>query len=293
LTLKILTAIFPFSSRPQFFPFRRSLTLAKGRVSAQQLKRDPLMEQYVATSAWAKGNSRPLLKWLTIVIVVAAVAWIAWMVMSRRANNAAEELAEAFRWNDATVANPIPPNAAAYYATSEDEKHRKAYEAFTKAANDYPSYHGDLARYYGATHQLFFEPDKAEATLKELSQKDSDVGSQARLALAQRYEAVGKNEEALAEYQKLKAKPGGVSTALIDFNTARVYEAMGKTKEAVDLYFSIANNKDVRSAGIGLSAVSRLTALAPEKVDQLPPAEPTSPFANLGNLGGGSPIQVR
>ena len=45
--------------------------MAKGRVSAQQLKRDPLMQQYVATSAWAKGNSRPILKWLTIAVVVA------------------------------------------------------------------------------------------------------------------------------------------------------------------------------------------------------------------------------
>ncbi len=267
--------------------------MAKGRVSAQQLKRDPLMQQYVATSAWAKGNSRPILKWLTIVVVVAAVAWITWMVLSRRSNNAAESLAEAFRWNDAQVANPIPPNATSYYATSEDEKHHKAYDAFAKASNDYSSYYGDLARYYAATHQLFFEPDKAEITLKDLTQKDSDVSGQARLALAQRYEAAGKNDEAIAEYQKLKAKPGSVSVALIDFNTARVYETMGKTKEAADLYFNIASNKDVRSTALGNNAVSRLTVLAPEKADQLPAAEPSSPFANLGGLGGGSPIQVR
>ena len=126
--------------------------MAKGRVSAQQLKRDPLMEQYVATSVWAKSNSRPILKWLTIAAVVIAVAAIVWMIFSRRSNNAAEVLAEGFRWNEAQVANPIPPNPVGYYATSEDEKHRKAYEAFTKAANDYSSYYGDLARYYAATH---------------------------------------------------------------------------------------------------------------------------------------------
>jgi len=267
--------------------------LAKGRVSAQELKRDPLMQQYVATSSWAKSNSRPILKWLTIAAVVIALAGITWMILSRRSGNAAEVLAEAFRWNDAQVANPIPPNPTSYYATSEDEKHHKAYDAFTKAANEYPSYYGDLARYYAATHQLFFEPDKAEATLKELSQKDSDNGAQARLALAQRYEAVGKNDDAIAEYQKLKAKPGNVSAALIDFNTARVYEATGKTKEAADLYFSIASNKDWRNTGLGTNAVSRLTILAPDKVDQLPAAEPSSPFAGLGGLGGGAPMQIR
>lgn len=267
--------------------------MAKGRVSAQQLKRDPLMEQYVATSVWAKSNSRPILKWLTIAAVVIAVAAIVWMIFSRRSNNAAEVLAEGFRWNEAQVANPIPPNPVGYYATSEDEKHRKAYEAFTKAANGYSSYYGDLARYYAATHQLFFEPEKAEATLKELAQKDSDVGSQARLALAQRYEATGKNEESLAEYQKLKAKPGNVALGQIDYNMGRVYEAMGKTKEAVDLYFAVASNKELRSIGLGTNAVSRLTVLAPEKVDQLPPPEPTSPFAGLGGMGGGAPMLGR
>lgn len=259
--------------------------MAKGRASAQDLKRDPLMQQYVATSAWAKSNSRPLLKWLTIAAVVIAVVAIGWMLYSRRANNAAEELAEAFRWNDAIVANPVPANPQGYVATSEDDKHHKAYEAFTKAANDYPSFYGDLARYYAAVHQLYFEPEKAEATLKDLSGKTTDVGLQAQMALAQRYEAAGKNEEAIAEYQKLKSKPGAV-TALIDYNIARVYEAMGKKDDAVNLYFNIANNKDYRSTGLGTNCVNRLTVLAPEKVDQLPPAEQTNPFANLGGLGG-------
>src|SRR6266508_564515 len=69
------------------------------------------------------------------------------------------------------------------------EKHRAAYQAFTQAANEYPSYNGDTGRYFAAVHQLYFDPDKAEATLKELAQKGSDVGAQARMALAQRYEA--------------------------------------------------------------------------------------------------------
>ncbi|MGH9801532.1 MAG: hypothetical protein ACRD82_14300, partial [Blastocatellia bacterium] len=158
--------------------------MAKGRVSAQNLKRDPLMQQYVATTVWAKSNSRPILRWLTIAAVAIAVVGISWMLYSRRTSNAAETLAEAFRWNDAIVANPAPANPQGNVATSEDEKHRKAYEAFTKAANDYSSFYGDTARYYAAVHQIYFEPEKAEATLKELAGKDANIGSQARLALA-------------------------------------------------------------------------------------------------------------
>jgi len=261
--------------------------LAKGRASAQkQLKRDPLMEQYLNTSAWVKDRSRPITKWLTIAAAVIAVVAIVWMLVSRRAKNASESMANAMAAHEAIVQNPKP--ATLGYGqkafTTEDEKHREAYKAFAQAANDYPSYNGDLARYFAATHQLYFEADKAEATLKELAQKDSEVAAQARMALAERYEASGKNDDAIAEYQKLKARPGPVPPALIDVNMARVYEAMGKTKEAVDLYFAVASNKELRSASVGNTAAMRLAAIAPEKVEQLPLPEPTGP---RGFPGGG------
>lgn len=244
------------------------------------------MEQYVSTASWVKGRSKQLTTWATAIVVIIAVAAIGWLLMSRRADSAAESMAEAFKYHEAIVANPIPANTAGYAFTTEAEKHRKAFEAFQKAASDYPSYNGDVARYYAATHQLFFEPEKAEATLKEISQKDSDVGAQARLALAERYEAAGKFNEALAEYQKLKTNPFDVPPTLIDYNIARTYESMGKTKEAVDLYFSVAKGAEWRNTSLGSQAISRLAVLDPAKVDQLPPVENTNPYAGLSNLGG-------
>ncbi len=253
------------------------------------------MDHYLATTMWVKGRSRPILKWLIVAAVVIALASVTWWFFSRRARNAAESLARAMVVHGAVVKNPIPPNlpAGSSAFTTEDEKHRKAYEAFQRTASEYPSYNGDLGRYLGAIHQLHFEADKAEATLKEVSQKDSDVGAQARMALAARYEATGRNDEAVAEYQKLKAKPGPVPPALIDLGLARTYEAMGKNQEAADLYFGIANNKDLRSTGLGTAAVTRLTALAPERVEQLPPPEPTGPFGGAPGGMGGMPISVR
>ena len=248
--------------------------MAKGRASAQSLKRDPLMAQYLATSAWVKERSRPIVKWSVIAAGLVALGALGWWFFLSREKNAAESMARAMATHRAIVQNPLPnpiPGQVAF--TTEDEKHRAAYQAFTQAANDYPSYNGDTARYFAAVHQLHFEADKAEATLKELA----DVGAQARMALAQRYEAVGKNDDAIAEYQKLKAAPGQTPPALIDLSMARVYETMGKTKEAVELYFAIANNKDLRSSNVGEAAVDRLAAIAPEKVDQLPPPEPTGP----------------
>jgi tetratricopeptide (TPR) repeat protein len=266
--------------------------LAKGRVSAQELRRDPLMEQYVKTQGWVKDRSRPLLTWLTVAAAVIAIALIAWLIFSRRATNAAEAMARAYCWNDALVRDPVPPNAAGCVATTEEEKHRKAYEAFEQAARDY-SANRDMGRYLAATHQVYFEPQKAAATLQELGQQDSELGAQARLALAQHYEASGKYDEAIAEYQKLKAKPGAVPQAMIDLNIARTYEAMGKTKEAIEGYFAIANNKELRSTALGMTSMNRLTVLAPERVEQLPPPEGGSPMGGLGGMGGGMPISVR
>jgi tetratricopeptide (TPR) repeat protein len=254
--------------------------LAKGRISAQQLKRDPLMEQYIASSAWVKERSRPLLTGLIVVAVVIAASLIFYAVSSRRERSAGEALAEAFRVDQAVVANPLPANRQGYAYTTEDEKHRKAYEAFEKAARDYPSYYGDLARYYAATHQLYFDAPKAEAALQQLAQQDSSVSAQARLALGERYEVTGRLNEALAEYQKLKAKPGDAAPSLIDFNIARTYEAMGKTKEAADLYFSVASQD--QGSGLGTMSVTRLTALDPARVEQLPSPEK----GKLPSLGG-------
>jgi tetratricopeptide (TPR) repeat protein len=254
--------------------------LAKKRVAAQTLKRDPLMQQYMNTSSWVKGHSNPILTWLAVAAGVISLALLVWLFLSNRSDNAAEALATGFRYHDATVQNPLPanlpPGEVAF--TTEDEKHRRAYEAFEKAASDYPSYNGEIGRFLAATHQLHFEPDKAEATLKELSLNDSETGARARLALAQRYEAIGKYDDAIAEYKKLKSKPYNIPLALIDINTAKIYERQGKNKEAVDLYFSVASNKDWRSTQLGSTATDRLTELAPEKVDQLPPPEPGGPF---------------
>jgi tetratricopeptide (TPR) repeat protein len=250
--------------------------LAKGRATAQSLKRDPLMEQYLHTSAWVKERSRPIAKWLAIAVGAIAIAAVVWWLFSRSAKSASELMAKAMAAHQAIVQNPLPTISSGQVAyATEDEKHRKAYQAFTEAADKYPRYNGDTARYFAAVHQLHFEADKAEATLKEIAKKDSDVGAQARLALAQRYEATGKNDEAIRAYQALKDKPGPVSPALIDLGLARVYESAGRRDDAVNLYFAIASDKDLRSSEVGEAAADRLAAIAPEKADQLPPPEPS------------------
>jgi predicted negative regulator of RcsB-dependent stress response len=267
-----------FSFESRFYRLGVTI-LAKGRISAQQLKHDPLMAQYLTTRSWVQQRGRKLVTGIVATAVIAAVALIVWMMMSRRERAAAESLSEAFKISAALVSNPIPATTEGYAFATEEEKNRRAFEAFEKAARDYPSYHGDLARYQAAVHQLNFDAPKAEATLKELAAKDSNIGAQARLALAQRFEAQGQLEEAADLYRQLKAKPGEVPPLVVDIHLARVYEAQGKTGEAIEIYFNVA--KEARTAGVGTTAVTRLTILDPARLEQLPPPEPTSPFAGF------------
>lgn len=262
--------------------------MAKGR-EAEILKHDPILEQYVKVSGKVKENSRNLTNILIGVAVVGALVLIGWLIYSRRVNNAAETMAEGFRVNDAVVQNPIPAGVQGYAYTTQDEKHRKAYEAFTKAASEYPSYNGDLGRYYAATHQLAFEPEKAEATLKELAAKDSPIGLQAQMALGGRYESAGKFDDAISVYQKLVAKPGDLSVYLLKLKLARSYEGAGKNKEAADVYFELAGADEVRETGIGTEATSRLTILDPDRVEKLPAPKPKPGIGGLSS----APISVR
>jgi tetratricopeptide (TPR) repeat protein len=253
--------------------------LTKGRLDAKELKRDPLMEQYITASSWIKSQSRTLLTVFTVAAVIIVAVLLFLVISSRRSRAASDSLGEAFKVAEATVANPVPAVVNGYAFTSEDEKARKAYEAFNKTAHDYPSYYGDFAKFYAATYQLKFDAPAAEATLKELAQKNSEISAQAKLALAQRYEGSGRLDESLATLQDLLKQPGDLSTLLVRFNIARVYEAQGKTKEATDEYFGVA--KDAKSVGIGTSALTRLSVLDPARVEQLPPPEPSNPLAGL------------
>ncbi len=242
--------------------------MAKGKITAEQLKHDPLMEQYVKSSEWV-GNRQ---KQIVTGLIVAAVLIVGFLAvrafMNSQANKAGETLAEAFRWNDAMVANPLPPERpGTHAATTEDEKHKKAFEAFEKAI---PS-SGDLARYYAAVHQLYFDAPKAEATLKAVADGNSAVNTQARLALAERYRVSGKYNEALAEFKKLKEKPGDTAPLLIDLGVAQTHQAMGQTREASDLYFKIA--KESVKTTVGTKALAQLTKIDPTRVEQLPQEE--------------------
>jgi tetratricopeptide (TPR) repeat protein len=251
--------------------------LAKGKITAQQLKHDPLMDQYLKSSEWARSRRQPLVTGLIIAAVLLAGFFGVRAFMSYRSEKAGAALAEGFCWNNAIVADPLPPAKAGTCACkTDDERRRKAAEAFEKAA----AYHGDLARYYAAINQLYFDAPKGEATLRQVADGNSIVSSQARYGLAERFRVSGKYNEALAEYKKLKDKSGDIAPLLIDLGLAETHEAMGQTKEAAELYFNIA--KESTKTTIGTRALTQLTKLDPQRAEQVPGEDkPSTPRGSI------------
>ncbi len=244
--------------------------LAQEHVSPQQLKHDPLMDQYLKTSAWAKTRTRQILMAVGAVVVIGLLFWGYQWYSRRTAEKAGNAFLDALKIDGATVSDPLPPPQPGFYAfKTEDEKTRAAVTAFEKVARDFPQY-GDVATYYAAVRQLKVDGAKGEEALKRLADKNSAVSGSARLALADRYEMTGKYTEAVAEYQKLKTAKSDVPPDLIDFSLARAYEGMGKTPEASELYFNVASHNREKPTAVNTEALNRLTVLDPVRIEKLP-----------------------
>lgn len=244
--------------------------MAREHTSPQQLKHDPLMDQYIKTSAWVKPRTRQILMALGAVVILALLFFAYQWYSNRAVEKAGNAFFDALKIDGATVSDPLPPPQPGFYAfKTEDEKTRAAIAAFEKVARDFPQY-AEVAGYYAAVRQLKIDPAKGEESLKRLAEKSSSTSGQARLTLAERYEMTGKYNEAIAEYQKLKATPGEVPPDLIDFNLARTYQAMGKTQEAADLYFNVASHNREKPTAVNTEALSKLTLIDPARVEKLP-----------------------
>lgn len=246
--------------------------MAREHVSTEQLKHDPLMDQYLKTSAWVKPRTKPILMAVVAVVAVIVLVFAVQWYMKRSSEKAGNAFLEALKTDAAVVSDPLPatllPGQKAF--KTDEEKNRAAVEAFEKLARDYPSQYGEIGSYYAAVRQLKVDATKGEDALRKLADRNSLVSGQARLTLAQRFEMAGKHNEAVAEYQKLKANPGDVPLDLIEFCLGRTYETMGKTQEATELFFNVASHNREKPTAINTEALTKLTLLDPARVEKLP-----------------------
>jgi predicted negative regulator of RcsB-dependent stress response len=135
-------------------------------------------------------------------------------------------------------------------------------------AKDYSGYYGVIGKYYAGTAYLHFDKAKGQQLLQQVVDKnDQPTSDLARLALAQTYVVDGDDTKATEAYEKLLSS-SFVPKQIVQLGLGHEYEKSGDKQKAIDSYFAAAQSD--RSSQAGSEAEKHLTALAPDRVKELP-----------------------
>jgi tetratricopeptide (TPR) repeat protein len=183
--------------------------------------------------------------------------------------------------------SPVPGSNQPSFP-SEQARAESAIAEFQKVADKYSGQPRDIARYFIAAQRLSIpqERQKGLDELKALTESSyKDVAAQARFALAQAREADGQMDEAVGLYNQLIQDNSGLIPAdTVSLRIASIYEKQGKTKEAVELLFKIAENarkakspegKPLPKSSAAREAETKLQKLDAARFAQLPPEAPS------------------
>ena len=258
---------------------RRLVSLAKTpkrkkKVSVKEMRfrHDPMVRFYDRTQDWLQERGRPL------VILVGVIAGLVLLYAAGsyyfdyRKSNAEAAYAQAIEKFIAPVQDPTTPSTTPLtgkYYTDEETKWRESAEAFERLASDYSGYYGAIGRYYAGASYLHFDREKGLSVLQQVAaMNDQPTSDLARLAVAESSAATGEYDKAISLYQQLLTSSPNLKPA-VEVGLGRVYEKTGDLEKAVEAYLEAA--KPDRSSGAGQEAEKRLSAIAPDRLKDLPP----------------------
>ena len=253
-------------------------TARKRRIARDELKfkNDPMIRFYDRTQDWLQTRSRPF--FIAAGILVGAVILYlfgSWFFSIRR-DNAAQAFAAAYEKYNAPVVDATTSQTGLYY-TDENQKWQETAAAFEQLARDYSGYYAATGNYYAGIATLRLNREQGLALLKKaVDEKEQPTSDLAQLAIAESYVAAGDAATALPIYQQLLAS-GTIPKEAVQTALGRAYEKNGETEKAVAAYFEAASS--ARANGPNSEAEKRLTALAPDKVKELPQFDPNKTTA--------------
>jgi tetratricopeptide (TPR) repeat protein len=255
---------------------------------ARELKHDKfrdttmLLADRLATRT--AGRGRQVLYVLLAVVVVAAAAYGIYRWRQKRGDEAEAAMGRAIAIARAEINPTPPPNSKDPVFSTEQERAKRAIEEFQKVAAKYGDPYRSQAQLFIARNLLVTEPERGVAELQNLSNGSGEVAVLAKFALAQKKEADGKLDEAVAMYADLAQRNQAIVTPeSANLRLALVYEKQGKKKEAVDLLFNMvsaarsAKDKDgkpIPESAAARAAVRELLRIDPERHKQLPAPPP-------------------
>ena len=247
------------------------------RVSVKEMKfrNDPMIRLYDKTQDWLQERGRPLVIGIAILAGLFLVYMAGDYFFEYRASKAAAAFADAYEKYSAQVITTQTTTQTGKYYTDEKQKWQESAEAFERLAKDYPGYYGGIGRYYAGVSYLHFDESKGTQVLQDaIANGNGEIKDEAGLALAEYYAASGNMEKATPAYEAL-LNSSFIPHQVIQFGLGKLYENAGETEKAVQAYFEAA--KLDRESGQTSDAEKRLSALAPDRVKDLPPSAPSLP----------------
>lgn len=255
---------------------RASKKRTKISVKDMRHRNDPMVRLYETIQDWLQDRGRPLVIAVGVLIGAALLYVAGSTFFSWRESKAARAFAEAHEKYSAPVqdATTLTTTPVGKFYTDEKVKWQETAEAFEKLASEYPGYYDQIGRYYAGAAYLHFDPAKGTQLLEQVAAKnDPETSDLARLALGEYHASLGENDKAIEIFEKLIASSPTLKQSA-QLRLAQLYEKVDQTERAVESYFEVASAD--RSTPAGSEAEKRLSALAPDRVKDLPPIDPTS-----------------
>jgi predicted negative regulator of RcsB-dependent stress response len=230
---------------------------------------------YERTQDWLQDKGRPMVIAVGAILGIIVLYFIGTYFFQFRQARAETAFAAAFEKYNAQVQDPsavamTAPTAKTY--SDDATKWQETAAAFEQLANDYSGYYGEIGRYYAGVAYLHLDDsrDRGVKLLQDVANKNDERASDlARLALAENAVVQGNIDEAIDMYEKLQ-NSSQVLKPSVQIALGRLYDKKGDKQKAADNFFEAA--KADRMTGAGTDAEKRLSAIAPERIKDLPPS---------------------
>lgn len=238
-----------------------------------------------------EGRGRTILYGIAALAVIVLLIFIV-STWSRRSNGAAQAaLGKAIETSQSRVSDqPAPAGSTDKVFKTEKERADASIAEFQTVIDKFGGAAGEKAKYFIAVNRLMSDRAAGITEIEGIANTGTDVGKLAKFALAQIRFDDGKYDEAAAIFQELAALPDPiVAKDSINFQLAKTYEKQNKTKEAADLYYTIAktaaeakdaDGKPVTMGQTANDAKEKLTTLDPERAKEIVVPAPESPFGS-------------
>ncbi len=216
------------------------------------LKQDKFAFAAASSANWVSGHRSGVVRGAISAVVILALGVGVLVYWNLRSTHADSALGAAMDVYTAPLAAPGAPAQTGVYASAADRS-KEANREFVAVARDFSWLPQSAKAHYfaGVTYEELGQNGSAETELTTASKSwDRNVANLAKLALAELYQSTARNDQAVAIYSELIAKPSTtVSAAVAQLDLADLYAAEGKQDQARALWAKVQDSDKDGAAG--------------------------------------------